>query len=394
MTNYLKKNQYQLFLLVFFGFIYSGIDRNIDLSVSENSDGIHHLKVYYEEGKFAGWPANNGIWSWGDEILVGFVQADHMERSGHTYDQSTTRYKYARSLDGGKTWNIEDAYKAGKTALSHDHKGIEPKSTPQELNESIDFSHPDLVFTLSRMNNHDGPSHFYYSYNRGKEFEGPFALPNLGTPGIAARTDYIVEGKNEAGVFLTIAKENQREGRVAMFRTSDGGLTWTNHAWLGDEPEGFDIMPSTERLSQSEILTTIRSRDVDPRRDYLKAFYSDDNGDSWKKLNEPAFDTGAGGSPPALVKLQDGRLALAYIFRSKYGSRVHLKFSENDGQSWSQEITLRSNDDATNDVGYPRMVQRSDGKLVVVYYWNHAADEDNPPYRYIAATIVDPDQWK
>lgn len=355
---------------------------------------IKHVKVYYEEGKFAGWPANNGIWSWEDEILVGFVQADHMERSGHTYDQSTTRYKYARSLDGGETWSIEDAYNAGKTAISHDHKGIDPKSEPRELNESINFSHPDLVFTLSRENNHNGPSHFYYSYNRGKQFEGPFILPNLGTPGIAARTDYIVDGKNEASVFLTIAKENQREGKVTMFRTSDGGLTWTNHAWLGDEPEGFDIMPSSVRLSQNVILTTIRSRDTNPRRDYLKAFYSDNNGDSWTELNEPVFDTGAGGSPPALVGLQDGRLALAYIFRSKYGSRVLLKLSGDDGQSWSHEITLRSNDDATNDVGYPRMVQRSDGKLVIVYYWNHAADEDNPPYRYIAATIVDPDRWK
>lgn len=380
------------FTLLFLGFLSLSIsDKTVLNQVDKDNQ---HVKVYYEEGKFAGWPANNGIWSWGDEILVGFVQADHMERSGHTYNQSTTRYKYARSLDGGKTWNIEDAYNAGKTALSHDHKGIDPKSEPQELIESIDFSHPDLVFTLSRMNNHDGPSHFYYSYNRGKNFEGPYVLPNLDTPGIAARTDYIVDDENEARVFLTIAKENQREGRVAMFRTSDGGLTWTNHAWLGGEPDGFDIMPSSVRLSENEMLTTIRSRDTDPRRDYLKAFYSDDNGDSWDKLNEPAFDTGAGGSPPALVKLQDGRLALAYIFRSKYGSRVHLRLSDDNGQSWSHEITLRSNDNATNDVGYPRMVQRSDGKLVVVYYWNHAADEGNPPYRYIAATIVDPDWWE
>src|ERR1043166_3124889 len=33
---------------------------------------IRHVVVYHEPGKFAGWPANAGIWSWGDEILVGF----------------------------------------------------------------------------------------------------------------------------------------------------------------------------------------------------------------------------------------------------------------------------------------------------------------------------------
>src|SRR5262245_32307961 len=28
--------------------------------------------VHKEAGRFGGWPANNGIWSWGDEIVVGF----------------------------------------------------------------------------------------------------------------------------------------------------------------------------------------------------------------------------------------------------------------------------------------------------------------------------------
>ncbi|MHC4095914.1 MAG: hypothetical protein ACYSU3_07635, partial [Planctomycetota bacterium] len=35
-------------------------------------EDARHLKVFYEKGRFAGWPANNGIWQWGKEILVGF----------------------------------------------------------------------------------------------------------------------------------------------------------------------------------------------------------------------------------------------------------------------------------------------------------------------------------
>lgn len=357
---------------------------------TKNSENIKHVQVYYEDGKFAGWPANNGVWSWEEEILVGFVQADHMERSGHTYDSSTSLYKYARSLDGGETWVIEDAYESGHTAVAHDHKNIEALSTPEPLLNSINFKHPDLVFTITRENIHDGQSFFYYSYDRGKQFNGPFILPSLNTHGIAARTDYIVDSENEVSIFLTIAKENRREGKIAMFRTKDGGLTWENHAWIGDEPEGFDIMPSSIRLSDNKILTTIRSREFEPRRDFIKAFRSDDNGTNWTELNEPVYDTGWGGSPPALLKMQDGRLALAYIFRSKYGSRVHLKFSSDEGASWSHEVTLRSDDNATNDVGYPRIIQRPDGKLVIFYYWNHAASAENEPYRYIAATIVDP----
>ena len=29
-----------------------------------------HRKVYFEPGRYGGWPANYGIWSWGDEIVV------------------------------------------------------------------------------------------------------------------------------------------------------------------------------------------------------------------------------------------------------------------------------------------------------------------------------------
>src|SRR5213596_2064373 len=41
--------------------------------------GIKHIKVYYQPGRFGGWPANHGIWSWGDEILVGFSAGYHKD---------------------------------------------------------------------------------------------------------------------------------------------------------------------------------------------------------------------------------------------------------------------------------------------------------------------------
>ena len=33
---------------------------------------VQNVDVYRVPGRFGGWPANHGIWSWGDEILVGF----------------------------------------------------------------------------------------------------------------------------------------------------------------------------------------------------------------------------------------------------------------------------------------------------------------------------------
>ena len=120
MKSYLNKNQ-QLVVIIF-GLILSGIDQNKDFDVTDNSDGVRHLEVYYQDDRFAGWPANNGIWNWGDEILVGFVEAEHRETEGfHTYNRETARNKYARSLDGGETWSIEDAYDLGQTGWVYDN---------------------------------------------------------------------------------------------------------------------------------------------------------------------------------------------------------------------------------------------------------------------------------
>jgi len=381
--------------LFFFQFLVS-CSNNSNKEKVKNTEKIQHGVVFSEKGKYGGWPANNGIWIWDNEILVGFVQADFqvVEGSMHTYDRSSARNKYARSKDGGQTWTIEDAFERGQTAKGADHNIAPTKAqTPTKLIKSIpDFTNPDFAMAFLRGDNDKGPSHFYYSNNRGERWEGPFEFPNLGTTGVATRTDYIIDGKQEMNVFLTVAKSNKEEGRVAMAKTTNSALNWELVSWVGPEPEGFDIMPSSVRLSPYELITTIRSR-TKLGLDLITSYYSNDNGLTWEKLKDPVSDTGRGGSPPALVKLQDGRLALGYIYRSEHGSRVNVRFSSDNGKSWSDEIMLRGGDGANRDCGYPRMVQRPDGKIVMVYYWNNVNKEGATPYRYIAYTIFDPNQW-
>ena len=375
--------------IIMLGFVFVPLE-----SIAQGVNDVQHVRVYSEEGRFAGWPANLGIWSWGDEILVGFVEADYRDSRdedegwSHTYDQSTARDMFARSKDGGLTWAIEDAYKHGQTAARYNNRLGDKAEQPEELSKAIDFTHENFALTFLRQTNDTGPSHFYYSYNRGEQWRGPFELPNLGTPGIATRTDYIINGRRELLAFFTVAKSNEEEGRVLVARTMDGAQSWRKLSWIGPEPEGFEIMPSSVRLSPSDILTVIRRRE-ESGESLLASYLSKDNGRSWQRLSDPVSNTGDGGSPPALVELQDGRLALAYAVRSENGSRIAVKFSEDDGRTWSDETVLRA-DGASADVGYPRMVQRPDGKLVVVYYWNNALLENQPPNRYIAATIFDP----
>jgi hypothetical protein len=384
--NRLKKHNSIISSIPILCFIISSCNINTEKTLLENEKGIQHGIVYYKEGRYAAWPANNGLWSWdNNEILVGFSESKHDEKTPglHPLDRASASGKYARSKDGGISWAIEDAYEKGQTTMGTSDNKTDSVTI---LTEKIDdFNNPDFILTFRS-------SHFYYSNNRGIKWIGPYEFPHLDSEGIISRTDYIVDGRQQLGAFLTVNKSNQKEGRVVLARTDDGALNWEIASWIGPEHGGFDIMPSSVRLSPLELITTIRTRTADSLNK-ITAYISSDNGKTWEHLKDPVADTGRGGSPPALVKLADGRLALGYAYRSEHGSRISVRFSSDKGRSWSDEIMLRGGDGASRDVGYPRMLQRPDGKLVIIYYWNNELLEGANPYRYIAYTIFDPNMW-
>jgi hypothetical protein len=354
---------------------------------------VEHVTVYHEKGRFGGWPANHGIWSWGDEVLVGFSAGFHKDLGPalHNIDRSRPEeHLLARSIDGGRTWSVENPARRGVLVGT---AGMRHGTLPREYTEpspsacpgDIEFTHPDFAMTARMAGVHTGVSRLYYSYNRGHDWKGPFQLPLFGQLGIAARTDYIVTGPRACLLFLTASKSNNREGRPICVRTSDGGKTWQLVGHVGPEPTGYAIMPSTVRLSAGELLTTIRRKEEGAKgRSWIEAWKSADDGATWSLVNELVSDTGEG-NPPHLIKLRDGRLCLTYGNRAKpFG--ICARMSGDAGATWSQPIYLRA-DGGGRDIGYPRSVQRLDGKVVTVYYfW----DEKTGPERYIAASIWDP----
>ena len=354
---------------------------------------IENVMIYHEPGRFGGWPANHGIWSWGDEILVGFSAGYHKDLgpNRHNIDHDKPEeHLLARSKDGGKTWSIENPATqhvlVGTKGMRHGM--VPPGATepePLDCPGDINFTHPDFAMTCRMAGNHTGVSRFYYSYDRGHTWKGPFRLPLFGQPGIAARTDMIVDGPHDCMLFLTAAKHDNREGRPICARTVDGGKTWKFIANIGPEPKGYAIMPSTARLSPQRLLTTIRRAEENEKpQSWIEAWASSNNGASWSFLGRPVPDTGEG-NPPHLLKLADGRVCLTYGHRAKpFG--IFARISNDGGSTWSEPIVLR-NDGGGRDIGYPRSVQRLDGKIVTVYYfW----DKTTGPERYIAATIWTP----
>jgi len=350
------------------------------VAAQDPDPGARHVVVHKEEGRFAGWPANHGIWSWGDEIVAGFELGYFKEnRQGHAIDyERPAEHLLARSMDGGETWTVE------RPEGLRPPPGVKVAGVPAgtggreavDCPGGIDFAHPGFAMTFRMTSHQVGESRFYYSLDRGRTWQGPYRFPQLGQPGIMARTDYLVNGKHELMAFVTAAKRNKREGRPVVARTYDGGKSWNFVSYIGPEVEDYAIMPSSLRLGPAEIVSAIR------RRHWIDVWRSNDNGDSWQFLNQAVVVTG--GNPPHLVDLGDGRIVLTYGYR-RDPAGIRARVSHDHGLTWSQDIILRQ-DGGNWDLGYTRTVKRADGKLVTVYYFN----EDAGAERYIGATIWDP----
>lgn len=364
-----------------------------------------HRIVYRQPGRFAGWPANYGMWAWGDEIVVGFTECTHQAGAGfhaRTPEQPAIPLQ-ARSLDGGHTWQTAPtpAPSPGERGFSADEhmvpelrvataiaRGQEP--LPRPCPGGIDFTHPDFALMAARTGLGTGTTAWFYtSNNRARSWQGPYALPMFGLPGIEARTDHIVNSAGDCMLFLTASRDDGDEAAgVFAARTTDAGASFEFVGWVAMSPENHLLMPASVRLDEKTIVTAIRCNstrtafDVAPA--WIDLYESTDNGSTWHFLSCPAPDAGSGGNPPAMIRLRDGRLCLTYGYRAApFGIRSRL--SEDGGRTWGDVIHLRD-DGGCSDLGYPRTIQRPDDTVVTAYYFNeHPATE-----RYIAATLWQP----
>ncbi len=113
--------------------------------------------------------------------------------------------------------------------------------------------------------------------------------------------------------------------------------------------------------------------------DKLYTSVSSDQGKSWQT---PLCRQEITGHPPHPLKLQDGRIFLAYGYRHKpYGVRARLM--DANGEAFISDELIIRDDASCADAGYPWSAQLDDQHVVVVYYFT-----GKDGIRHIAASII------
>jgi hypothetical protein len=328
-------------------------------------------------------PSNNGIWSWSNEILVGYNKRDFLEQEGHNYtNKMQGKLLLARSLDGGLTWKSEDP---------DNYVGDGGEITPSP--GKIDFAHPDFTMRIKNK-----PDRFWYSYDRGHTWKGPHHFtglkydPRFEGKNFTSRTDYIVNSRNDCLLFLSATPGKSGRDFTFTAKTTNGGKSFEFVSWIVPPTDPHrGVMPSTVRCSEEKLVTAIRRRqgkNTGGNNCWLDCYVSTDNANSWSFQSKIAKTGLWNGNPPSLVLLKEGRLCCVYGNRSR--NQMLARFSSDRGVSWGPEIILRDDFQVDkfgdNDFGYSRLVQRLDGKMVAIYYW---ATKERPQ-QHIAATIWEP----
>ena len=380
---------------------------------------VRHVIVYAQKGRFPAWPANNGAFIFDDnKMLVGFSEGPYKLRKGHNIGEPITSW-LARSNDGGESWK---AYNPEKFVGDF---GDMPKLN--ELEKPIDFQKPGFVMRIVGTSYHgamDPRGHFFYSYDTGITWNGPYGFGDLlnhpelkkyDLKELTPRTDYIVTGKNECLLMLSARfKDEFGSDRLFCVKTFDGGQTFHFMGWIvrpylvKDARDSFKVplyedtlknpyatqcravMSQTFKLSDAKLLSVMRRRytpnsgeDVN----WIDAYASVDEGKTWTFQSKVGDAGGENGNPPSLAIMTDGRLCAVFGER-EYGT-IQVAYSSDEGKTWSKPQILIdefwSEDMELNDLGYPRVLTRTDGKMVAIFYYS-----TKEKLHHLRAAIWDP----
>ncbi|MBI3243466.1 MAG: exo-alpha-sialidase [Chloroflexi bacterium] len=207
------------------------------------------------------------------------------------------------------------------------------------------------------------------------------------------------------------------DGGAYVHISTDNGYTWQTTVPVDITPyQGAFSPKGAIELSTGQVLLALGSHDYDPLAASF-VVHSTDQGRSWQKPVEAARVSGRIFSEPSVVETRTGKLlvmsrdeATGYIHQSEsvdggptwlptrqlplwgypvhairlidsrlliiYGRRkapmsIRAAVSEDEGQSWSDEIVIRDklpDTDSGLNFGYPSVIEYAPGQLFTAYY--------------------------
>ncbi len=228
------------------------------------------------------WPRQGGLYRWGDEMLVGYVEApcDYTDQgtTGHGQDGIWNRgyVRLRRSIDGGATW-----FDAGKL-----------------FDNALPVEEQRRILMLDEYRGHEGPR------REGIDVSSPDATLMMGRAwcGEARKT---TDG------------DEKRANVVYCFRSSDRGRTWEDTpsiVWPNHTQTVVELANNTMKLGGSSVMCWVVGSDgiegISTGRLYApQLFLSEDNGESWHFYGEICSDPSGriAYSYPQVIVLRSGR---------------------------------------------------------------------------------------
>jgi lysophospholipase L1-like esterase len=160
--------------------------------------------------------------------------------------------------------------------------------------------------------------------------------------------------------------------------SSDGGQTWklSNALDIGGagDHEGA-LEPCVIELKDKRLWMLIRTS-----RKFLWESFSTDGGLTWSDAKPTQIDSSH--SPGHVIRLSDGRLALAWNPAQAQRRQLHLAVSDDDGRTWSPSLIA-----VRGSATYPYVLEAKPGELWVGYMDCHNGWGTTPRARHLKIAV-------
>jgi hypothetical protein len=361
--------------------------------------------VYRNDSEFNSHPFQGGLWRTGDgSLLLGFMSVDSNYRQGVDVSHDNIafrrrRLRTIRSADNGMSWDESTLNTVFETpapdgAIADDHR---QSPLPEGDDADVLIASGAIPGTLLP----ESRAWVRVSTDGGRKW-GPASL--LPMYKLASLSGHGLCTRRPDGIWilgLTAASADGWARRPVLYGSTDG-VTWAFLSFVTPAPGSSEVdappetsfrfavhpsmYPRPIALRDGRLLVSVRSQ-RDPTSVLWTEIYESRDGGRTCRFLSRVNDWGA---PGDLVEMQDGRIVCVYGYRlPPYGIRYRV--SLDGGRTWGAERILRS-DGGSWDLGYPRVIEVSEGRLLTVYYFNLASDavQMNGGVRHIASTEFTP----